>query len=83
MRMPKTLGLSLALLVASSVAMAKQNPSSDHHTGVSSKAKSAPQAKARSANKAVATRRTSTKRKNVVHRARDTVRRTRLAAGPR
>ena len=33
MRMSRTLGLSLALLVASSVAMAKQNPSSDHHTG--------------------------------------------------
>ena len=77
MRMPKTLGLSLALLVASSVAMAKQNPSSDHHSGVSSKAKSAPQVKACSANKTATTRRSSsTKRKNVVHRSRGTSRRT-------
>ena len=33
MRMPETLGLSLALLVASPAAMAKQNPSAHHHTG--------------------------------------------------
>ncbi len=76
MRMPKTLGLSLALLVASSVAMAKQNLSSEHDTGVSSKAKSAPHAKARSVYKTAATRRSSTKRKNVVHRSRGTARRT-------
>jgi rare lipoprotein A len=76
MRLPTTLGLSLALLVASSVAMAKQNPSSDHHAGVSSKSKPAPQAKARSANKAAAPRRGATKRKHVAHRSRSAVRHT-------
>jgi peptidoglycan lytic transglycosylase len=79
MRMPKTLGLSLALLVASSVAMAKQNPSSHHQTGVSSKAKPAPHAKMRSANKVAEPRRSSAKR-NVAHRSRGTVRR--MAALP-
>ncbi|MGE0259927.1 MAG: septal ring lytic transglycosylase RlpA family protein [Alphaproteobacteria bacterium] len=74
MRMPKTLGLSLALLVASSVAMAKQNPSSHHQTGVSSKAKPAPHAKARSTSKAAAARRNGAKRKHVAYRSRSAAR---------
>jgi rare lipoprotein A len=76
MRMPKTLGLSLALLVASSVAMAKQNPSSHSQTGVSSKAKPAPQANARCTSKPAATRRSGAKRKHIVHRSRSTARHT-------
>ncbi len=39
MRMPTTLGLSLALLVASPAAMAKQHPPTHHHKAPSFKAK--------------------------------------------
>lgn len=72
MRMSKNLGLSLVLIVASSVAMAKQNPSSHHHTGVSSKAKPAPQARARSAKKSAITWRSSTNREMVAQPSRRT-----------
>jgi rare lipoprotein A len=76
MRMPKTLGLSLALLVMSSAAMAKQNPPAHHQTAPSFKVKSVPSAKARSAKKPSAAKRASAKRKKAVQRSRGTVRRT-------
>jgi rare lipoprotein A len=76
MRMPKTLGLSLALLVASSAAMAKQNQSSHHPTASSFKAKSAVPAKTRSAKKPSAAKRTAGKRQNMVQRSRSTAWRT-------
>lgn len=76
MRMPKTLGLSLALLIASSAAMAKQNPSSDHPTAPSLKTKSPPPAKLRSAKKPPAAKRSAAKRQNTPHRPRDTAWRT-------
>jgi rare lipoprotein A len=67
MRMSETLGLSLALLVASSVAMAKQNPPSHNHAGVSSKAKSASQPRARIAKKTATAHQNSASRENLVH----------------
>ena len=72
MRMPKTLGLSLALLVASSGAMAKQTQSSHHPTAPSFKSKSAAPAKTRSAKKPPAAKRTTGKRHYAVQRSRDT-----------
>ena len=72
MRMPKTLGLSLALLVASSAAMAKQTQSSHHPTAPSFKAKSATPAKTRSAKKPSAAKRVAGKRQNAVQRSRGT-----------
>jgi rare lipoprotein A (peptidoglycan hydrolase) len=74
--MPKTLGLSLALLVMSSAAMAKQNLSTYHQTAPSVKVKSVSPAKARSAKKPSAAKRASAKRKKAVQRSRGTVRRT-------
>ena len=47
MRMPKTIGLSLALLVASSAAIAKQNKSVHHHPAPTVNAKAAPGTKAK------------------------------------
>jgi len=75
MRMPKTLGLSLALLVVSSAAMAKQNPSVQQQTAPSFKLKSATPPRARSAKRTVAARRASTRREKVVERSRGTVQR--------
>jgi rare lipoprotein A len=76
MRMPKSLGLSLALLVVSSAAMAKQNPSAHQQTASSFKMKSATPARARSARNAAAARRAGTRRVKAVQRSRDMVRRT-------
>lgn len=76
MRMPKTLGLSLALLVVSSAAIAKQTPSAHHHTAPSLKVKAATPAKARSAHRADAARRAGVRREKAVQRSRGLVRRT-------
>jgi rare lipoprotein A len=75
MRMPKTLGLSLALLIASSAAMAKQNHATQQNAAPSVKAKSAAPAKARSAKKPSAAKRATAKRGKAVQRSRGTVRR--------
>jgi rare lipoprotein A len=66
--MPKTIGLSLALLVVSSAAIAKQNASGHHHTAPSVKAKPAsPPARARTAKKAPAPRRSNAHRHHASH----------------
>ena len=75
MRMPKTVGLSLALLVVSSATMAKQNPSAQQQTAPSFKVKSATPPRARSAKRTAAARRASTRRDKAVELSRDTVRR--------
>jgi rare lipoprotein A (peptidoglycan hydrolase) len=75
MRMPTTLGLSLALLVASSAAMAKQNPYAHHHKAPTFKAKAAPPDRAPGARKAAGARRTGAKRERVVQRSRGASRR--------
>ncbi len=76
MRMPKTLGLSLALLVASSAAMAKQNPPAHHQSAPSIKAKPTPPARARSAKKPPAAKHASVRREKAIQRPRGIVRRT-------
>lgn len=76
MRMPKTLGLSLALLVVSPAAMAKQNPSSHHHAAPSFKAKPVSLHRSRSARKATAARRVSAHCEKAFHRSHGTERRT-------
>jgi rare lipoprotein A (peptidoglycan hydrolase) len=75
MRMPKTVGLSLALLVVSSAAMAKQTPSAQQQTAPSFKVKSATPPRARSAKRTAAARRASTRRDKAVELSRDTVQR--------
>jgi rare lipoprotein A len=62
MRMPRTLSLSLALLVASSAAMAKQKPSDPQPAAPSIKAKSASSPRIRSSKKTEAARRASAPR---------------------
>jgi rare lipoprotein A len=74
--MPRTLGLSLALLVVSSAAMAKQHPSAHHNTAPSLKVKSTTPAGARSAHKATAARRAGGRREKAVQRSRGMVRHT-------
>jgi rare lipoprotein A len=70
----ETLGLSLVLLVASSVAMAKQNPSSHRqHAEVSSKAKPGSQSRARTAKKPVSARRGGASRENLARQSRGAV----------
>jgi peptidoglycan lytic transglycosylase len=76
MRMPTTLGLSLALLVVSPAAMAKQHPPVHHHKAPSFKAKAVSLAGATCARKAAVTRRTGAKRDKVAQRSRGAVRRT-------
>ncbi|MGD9615554.1 MAG: septal ring lytic transglycosylase RlpA family protein [Alphaproteobacteria bacterium] len=76
MRMPKTLGLSLALLVMSSTAMAKQNHSAQNHTAPSFKEKAAPPVKTRNAKKSSAAKRAAAKRKKAVQRSRAAARST-------
>jgi rare lipoprotein A len=76
MRMPTTLGLSLALLVASPAAMAKQHPPVHHHKATSFKAKAVSPVRATCARKVTATRRTGAKRDKVAQRSRGIVRRT-------
>jgi rare lipoprotein A (peptidoglycan hydrolase) len=73
--MPKTVGLSLALLVVSSAAMAKQTPSAQQQTAPSFKVKSATPPRARSAKRTAAARRASTRRDKAVELSRDTVQR--------
>jgi peptidoglycan lytic transglycosylase len=72
MRMPTTLGLSLALLVVSSAAMAKHNSSAPNHTAASLKMKAATPDRARSARKTAA-RRVGGKREKAVQQSRDLV----------
>jgi rare lipoprotein A len=67
--MPKTLGLSLALIVASSVAMAKQNHATPQNAAPSYKAKSAAPAKTRNAKKPAAAKRSAARRGKTVQRA--------------
>jgi rare lipoprotein A len=74
--MPKTLGLSLALLVASSAAMAKQNPPAHHQSAPSIKAKPTPPARARSAKKPPAAKHASVRREKAIQRSRGIMRRT-------
>ena len=74
MRMPTTLGLSLALLVVSPAAMAKQHPPVHHHKAPSFKAKAVSLAGATCARKAAVTRRTGAKRDKVAQRSRGAVR---------
>ena len=76
MRMPTTLGLSLALLVVSPAAMAKQHPPVHHHKAPNFKAKAVSLAGATCARKAAVTRRTGAKRDKVAQRSRGAVRRT-------
>jgi rare lipoprotein A (peptidoglycan hydrolase) len=73
MRMPTTLGLSLALLVAPPAAMAKQHASAHHHAEPSVKLKaSAPPPRTRSAKKSVAVKRVGARRERerAAHRPR-------------
>ena len=70
MRMPTTLGLSLALLVAPPAAMAKQHDSAQHHAAPSIKAKSAPPSRTRSAKKASAAKRVSARGERAIQRSR-------------
>jgi len=74
--MPTTLGLSLALLVVSPAAMAKQHPPVHHHKAPNFKAKAVSLAGATCARKAAVTRRTGAKRDKVAQRSRGAVRRT-------
>jgi rare lipoprotein A len=78
MRMPTTLGLSLALLVAPPAAMAKQHSSAHHHPGhhpapsVKLKSSAAPP-RTRSAKKTAAATRVSASRERAVQRPRSIV----------
>jgi len=74
--MPTTLGLSLALLVVSPAAMAKQHPPVHHHKAPNFKAKAVSLVGATCTRKAAVTRRTGTKRDKVAQRSRGAVRRT-------
>lgn len=72
MRMPTTLGLSLALLVAPPAAMAKQHASAHHHVAPSVKAKSPPP-RMRHAKRTAAAKRISARRDRVLRRPRSLV----------
>ena len=74
MRMPTTLGLSLALLVAPPAAMAKQHASAHHHPAPSVKAKSPPPPpRARSAKKSSAAKRVAARRERAVQQPHSSV----------
>jgi rare lipoprotein A (peptidoglycan hydrolase) len=81
MRMPTTLGLSLALLVASPAAMAKQHASAhhhpghhpEHHPGSSIKLKSPLPPRMRSARRTFAAKRVSARHERAVQRPRSIV----------